>query len=206
MTQMGQVFRASPPKPPVWHYPAIALMSAMVPGFFYVLAFVIVAELMTGFQVAQQTRSVLAITGCVMGMVTMALFLAWEQERWHWELTGTELRCGRRRRRRVYPLRDLVRLSDGIPDIALPGKRIVDALNPALSSVLAQGRAGAFLLIFRDGTMVPLNLHACTGGKALMEALKNLAGDRVCRQCNLSPSQARALRLADWNRPVTPVA
>jgi hypothetical protein len=193
--------RALPPKPPLWHYPAIAFMSAMVPGMFYVLLFVMAAELITGFQTTQQTRYILLGTGCLLGIVTMVVFLLWEQQRWYWQLTDTELVCGALTKK-VYPLSSIVRLSDGIPDIALPAKSLIDAINPILSEVLARGRAQAFLLVFQDGSLMPLNLHACEGGTQLMEELKVRMGNRVSQKCELTEAEAKALRLADWNRLV----
>jgi hypothetical protein len=199
----GIVFTARPPRPPLWHYPAIAFISAMIPGLFYVLVFVIAAELISEFQATQQTRSILAGTGCLLGIATMVLFLRWEQQRWYWTLTERELARGTRNKK-VYPLSSIVKLSDGIPDIAFPAKSLIDCINPALSIVLAAGRARAFLLVFKDGSLLPMHLHACEGGTRLMEELKARMGDRVCQKCELTEAEARALRLADWNKPVRP--
>ncbi|MBI2440451.1 MAG: hypothetical protein HYV35_03670 [Lentisphaerae bacterium] len=197
------IFRAHPPKPPFWHYPAIALFAAMVPGAFYVAALVIAAELITGFQATQSTRYVLAGVGCLLGIVTMIVFLRWEQNRWYWELTLAGF-CGGRWKKKVYPLSSIVSLVDGMPQITLPAKSLIDMLNPRLSAVLAAGRAQAFLLVFQDGALLPLHLHACTGGTRLMEELKVRLGSRVCQKHELTAAQARALRLADWNRLVRP--
>lgn len=199
----SKIFRAYPPKPPLWHYPAIALFAAMIPGAFYVLALVMAAELITDFQATQPARYLLAGLGCLLGVATMALFLRWEQNRWHWELTETELIAGIRKNK-VYPLSDIVSLADGIPEIALPAKSLIDTLNPRLSAVMATGRAQALLLVFRDGALLPMHLHACEGGTRLMEELKGRLGDRVGQPCELTAAQARALRLADWNRLVRP--
>ena len=199
--EKSAVFRARPPKPPFWHYPAIVLLSAMVPGVFYVLVFVIAAELITGFQVTQQTRYVLSGLGCLLGVATMAVFLRWEQDRWYWELTETELVWGIRKKK-VYPLSSIVRLLDGMPDITLPAKSLIDMINPRLSAVLAVGRVQAFLLVFHDRSLLPMHIHACEGGTRLMEELKVRLGDRVCEKYELTEAEVRALRLADWNRLV----
>lgn len=201
--EKSAIFRARPPKPPFWHYPAIALLSAMVPGVFYVLVFVIAAELITEFRVTQQTRYVLAGLGCLLGIATMAAFLRWEQDRWYWELTETELAWGIRKKK-VYPLSSIVRLLERIPDIAFPAKSLVDMLNPQLSAVLAAGRAQSFLLVFQDGLLLPMHIHACEGGTRLMEELKARVGDRVCQKYELTEAETRVLRLADWNRLVRP--
>jgi len=176
----------------------------MVPGVFYVLVFVIAAELITEFQVTQQTRYVLAGLGCLLGVATMAAFLRWEQNRWYWELTETGLGVDIRKKK-VYPLSNIARLLDGIPDVALPANSLIDMINQRLlSDVLAVGDAQAFLLVFHDGSLLPMNIHACKGGTRLMEELKVRMGDRVCEKAELTEAEARALRLADWNRLVRP--
>jgi|GEM_PF-3344918 len=199
--EKSTTLRAYPPKPPFWHYPAIALLSAMIPGVFYVLVFIITAELVTDFHVTQPTRYALAVVGCLTGIATMVIFLRWEQDRWYWELTESKLVVGIRNKK-VFPLSSIVRLSDGIPDIALPAKSVIDSINPLLSAVLAAGRAQAFLLVFRDGSMLPMHIHACEGGTQLMEELKARVSDRVCQNCVLTEAEASALKLADWNRVV----
>lgn len=181
----------------------MVFLAAMVPGMFYVLVFVIAAELITGFQATQPTRSILAGLGCLFGVATMAVFLYWEQNRWYWELTETELVWGIRKKK-VYRLANIVRLLDGIPNIASPAKSVVDLINPRLSARLALGRAQAFLLVFRDGSLLPMHIHACEGGTRLMEELKVRLGNRVYQKRELSEVEARALRMADWNRLIPP--
>jgi hypothetical protein len=198
-------YTVCPPKPPLWHYPAIVLISAMMPGVFYVLVFVIGADIITEFQVTQQTRYILAGVGCLFGVATIVLFLCWEQNRWYWELTETTLIGGGFRKKKVYPLSNIVILVHGIPDTAWPAKSFLDTIRTLLSPVSAFDRAQAFLLMFQDGSLLPMHLHACEGGTRLMEELKVRVRDRVYQTWKLTDVEARALRMADWNRLVRPM-
>ena len=175
----------------------------MVPGVLYAAAFVIAAELITAFQVTQQTRYLLAGVGCLFGIATMVLFLRWEQDRWYWELTETGLVSGKRKKK-IYLLSDIVRLLDGIPDSGSLVKSFIGMINPRIRAMLSHCRGQAFLLMFRDGSLLPLHIHACEGGTRLMEELKARLSDRVYPTWKLSETEASALRMADWNRAVHP--
>lgn len=189
-----------PPKPPLWHYPAIVFISVMFPGMLYLAVMVMISEQITGYNTSNQAKIIMAIAGAVLGVASMVAFLAWEQKRWYWKLTEKELVWGFGKGNTIS-LSSIEKIVFGMPAASGCIMAAAGFARPDLVEQIAEGKKMALVLMLSDGSMVPLHLHKCVNGTRLMTELVNLQKDKVVTEYNYSPEQTRLLRTADWNKP-----
>jgi len=121
------------------------------------------------------------VTVFAFGLCMSIWFLRRCINRQYWRLTDSELIGGIRGQLRL-PLTFVAKVIVGLP----------------ANSVMAQ-RGSALLLVFNDGTLLPLKLEAMPGGEELMAALTTKLKDRLIHDYSYSPEEIRMLRTADPN-------
>jgi hypothetical protein len=109
-----------------------------------------------------------------------------------WALNQTELIGGMTGGIR-YPLSSVDKIIVGLPnEMPVPGLNAFS--SPALKEIYEARQAGALLVIFQDGVMLPLKLGAMPNGAELMNALVERKQDRVARNYNYSKKEIKLLR------------
>lgn len=171
-----------------------------MPGVMFVVAFVMIAELATGFSTSDSLRAWLAISGCIAGIISMVVFLAWEQNRWYWVLTGNKLVGGRGGRARVYSLESITKVVPGLPGMTKKLSVLADFAVPGTGKAFDTYKNEALMLKFKDGTLIPFHLHNCVNGSLLMAELTARVADRVDTNYVFTENEKRCLLKADWNR------
>jgi hypothetical protein len=136
-----------------------------------------------------------AIVGVLLfGAVVAFWFTSRLVSRHFWRLTQSELIGGITGRIR-YPLSSIEKIIVGLPG-QMPIPRTGAFASPALKELYAEKQASSLLLMFQDGTLLPLKLRAMADGATLMDELVSRLQNRVARDYVYSDKEIRILRSA----------
>jgi hypothetical protein len=117
--------------------------------------------------------------------------------RCYWRLTEDEL-IGGRAGEMHFPLSSVEKIFIGLPTKSpIPGMDIL--VEPRALRALIAAKANSLLVVFRDGSMLPMRLHRLPNGTALMEELVIRLKDRVETNREYSAQEIRLLRFKDPN-------
>jgi len=196
------------PKKPVayeramnWFYRGICAM--ILAGFFGFIA-ALVWEWIEGCVAPTKVTLAAGSVGFVVGLILTRVVERWEEERWHWILTPSELIGGRDGQWR----RSLSSINKIVPGV--PARRgtventIIQICQPELYQLQALDRSITLLLKFSDGLMLPFNVHRCANGTRLMNELLARCQDVVDLSYEYTQRERRLLRFPSWNKPIQP--
>jgi len=95
-------------------------------------------------------------------------------------------------------LRDVQRIVIGLPPkYPLPG---IEALaSPEARQFFVTAKSRSLLVVFKDGSLLPLSLHLTPNGTELMSELVRLLPNCVVEDYTYTPDEIRILRRADVN-------
>jgi hypothetical protein len=157
----------------------------------------------------------LFLAAAVPGFLFGVSYAKKQLEKQHWELTDTELSCGRRSRQ-IFPLGAIEKIIVGLPSgfigkqlqkdkpgsVAGASLDILSATDPTWSAVRQRylpARENSLVLCFNDSSWLPICLYAFPNGAAIMDQLKLRFKDRLIYHYNFSPEEVRRLRRRDIN-------
>jgi len=197
----GDEIKCRPPRPPLWHYPALIIMPVFVPGLFILAGMVMVSECVTNYSTTDNAKIVMAVASAFIAIALMAVFLRWEQDRWYWVLSGDRL-IGGILRDKTFHLASVDRVVLGMPVEGNLLMGLIAAARPDLADALRSEKKIAIVLMFKDGSILPMHLYRCENGSRLMARLLEQVQDRVVPNYRYSATEERLLRQLEWNRPV----
>jgi len=114
--------------------------------------------------------------------------------RQYWRLTDSELIFGIRRAVRLS-LADIDKIIVGIPR-EFPMEKLA---NPMQQQLFATQRNLSLLLIFRDGTLLPLYLYLIPNGTELISEFESRFQNHLVKNYTYTPDAIRVLKRADLN-------
>jgi hypothetical protein len=121
-----------------------------------------------------------------------------------WCLTDSELINGIRGKKR-YPLSSIQKVIVGLPD-QLSGTWVGELASVSdkygTFEDYVESRPNALLLVFQDGSMLPLTLHKVMNGPLLKFTLAERLKDRVIHDYKFSEQELRLLKRAERDRKV----
>lgn len=173
---------------------------AWFPAAMIIICILIPLEYRNGFDTPVRTKQVVVAGSYLLGLGLLMLFLRQQQDRWHWLLNDREL-VGGRKRRNIYPFSSMAAIVPGLP----AQKSIILAFaKSGAREAIAADRKISLLIVFKDGMLMPFHVHRCNGGTQLMTLLLAKCGDIVRTDYEYTEAELKALKFADWNRPVRP--
>lgn len=142
---------------------------------------------------------------CIVGALLSRAIIRWYQDAFHWTLTNTELVGGRDGKVR-FNLSSITKIVPGLPETPLLNLMLIMSLLPPCGSGAIVRRRRAFMLKFSDGTILPFNVHECTNGTPLMDALLSRCQGTVDGEYEYTWREKRHLWFPfhRWNRPIRP--
>jgi hypothetical protein len=132
-----------------------------------------------------------------------------------WQLTATELICGYSGKK-VFPLASIEKAIVGLPtgivgevlkrdkaeSVVSAGLDTLSVISPIVKTVRRNylpARKDALLLCFKDGSLLPLRLHALSNGLSVMTELQEKLSNRLIYDYDYSPEEIKRLRTRDIN-------
>ncbi len=136
----------------------------------------------------------LDIAAFIFGAVVAFWFFWRIINRQYWQLTESELIFGIRRTIRLQ-LAEIDKIIVGIPR-EYPMEKFA---NPMQQQLFATQRNLSLLLVFRDGTLLPLYLYLIPHGSELMSELESRFQNRLVKNYTYTPDAIRVLKRVDLN-------
>jgi hypothetical protein len=182
--------------------PTLRDWTAYIAGFFGFTAIAAILPLLavTWFYINMRSGRAPAwviVSVLLFGAVVALWFICTLIGRQCWRLSESELITGITGKVR-YPLSSIERIIVGLPgQIPIPGSSAL--LSPAMKELYAEIQKSSLLLVFRDGSMLPLKLRLLINGSRLTDTLLERLRERVVRDYAYSKPEIALLRRADPN-------